>query len=93
MFYEIQKYLIVLVALSLAIIELRLYSKYYKTPTKILFAIIGLYWGLYYIYSLIRPVINSSFVAHQIFVRPGILFTVSVLFANAVAKFRRLNHD
>ena len=91
--YEIQKYLIVFVGLTFFYIEIALFFKYRKIPKKILYTIVGLYWAIYYIYSIIRPIIGSSYIAHQEFVRPGILFTLSVFLAQALNKWRYLKND
>jgi hypothetical protein len=90
MIYECEKYLIVLAGLALAVIELRLYFKHIRSAKKILIASVGLYWASYYIWSIIRPLIDADFIAHQIFVRPGILFTVSVILAQAINKWKRV---
>jgi hypothetical protein len=92
LFYELLKYFIVFAGLFLAYFELKLYTKYIKDVKKILLAIIGIYWSGYYIFSILRPILGIDFYAHQLLVRPGILFTLAVITARAWDKYRRLNN-
>jgi hypothetical protein len=92
LFYNILKYFIVFAGLFLAYFELNLYFKYIKDVKKLLLAIIGIYWSLYYIFSILRPILGIDFYAHQLLVRPGILFTLVVIAARAWDKYRRLHN-
>lgn len=92
MIYELQKYLIVIIGFTFAFFEMRLYSMYTKDPTKILLAVIGIFWGIYYTFSILRGIFGWwNISTHQIFVRPGILFTISVLLARVYKRWRFLN--
>ena len=90
LFYNTLKYFIVFAGFFLAYFELVLYFKYIKDVKKLLLAFIGIYWALYYIFSIIRPIFGIDFYAHQLLVRPGILFTLAVISARAWDKYRRL---
>jgi hypothetical protein len=80
---EIEKIAIVVVALFMAYAELAQALKYRKRWIKYGLAIMGLYWAGYYSYSLLRTRFDLTFPEHQIFVRSGILLTLSLVASGA----------
>lgn len=90
--YEILKYFIIMAGLALAGCEIYLYVKYVRNPKKLLYAFMGIYWAIYYIYSVARPLLGTDYVAHQTFSRPGILFMIILILTSAYDNIRRLKH-
>lgn len=88
--YEIEKVLIVFASLIMAYAELAQAAKYRRSWVKWGLGIMGIYWAVYYAYSLIREQFNISLPAHQIFVRAGILLTVSLVASGALMTLREL---
>lgn len=89
--YELEKYLIVIVGLIFAIIEIKMYFKFIPMGKKILFASIGLYWAILNILFIIDSLTAWNFIDRYLFTRAGILFTLSVLCGQSLNKWRTLN--
>ena len=88
--YEFEKYVIVCVSLFMAYAEFAQYARYRRSWSKLALGFMGLYWAGYYAYSIIRSVLDLRLPSHQIFVRSGILLTVSFVGANAMLTLKAL---
>lgn len=89
--YEIEKVLIVLVGLLMAYAEFSQVAKYRRSWVKWGLGCMGIYWAVYYSYSLVRTVFSiEQLAAHQIFVRSGLLLTLSLITSNAMLTLREL---
>lgn len=89
--YELEKYAIVLVSLIMAYAEFAQYFKHRKSWIKFALGFMGVYWAVYYVYSIYRTAFGMLLDAHQIFVRSGILLTVALVAANALMTLQVLN--
>lgn len=89
-FFEIEKFAIVIVGLIMAYAELKQGLLYRKRWIKFGLAFMGLYWSVYYTYSLLRDVLGWTFAEHQIFVRSGILLTLSLVASSAWTTLKEL---
>ena len=89
--YEIEKGLIVIASLIMAYTEFAQAIKYRRSWIKWGLGFMGIYWAVYYSYSLVRTVFEiEQLPAHQIFVRAGILLTVSLVASGALMTLREL---
>lgn len=89
--YEVEKILIVFVALLMAYAEFSQAARYRRSWVKWALGFMGIYWVIYYSYSLIRTVFNiTQYPTHQIFVRSGLLLTLSLIASNAMLTLREL---
>ena len=88
--FELEKVAIVVVALIMAYAEFMQGLKYRKRWIKFGLAFMGLYWAGYYTYSLLRTYFGWSFPEHQIFVRSGILMTLSLVASGALVTLNEL---
>ncbi len=83
--YELIKGMIIIAALIMAYAEFSQAIMYKKSWIKWGLGFIGIYWAAYYTYSLIQSITPGlRLLAHQIFVRSGILLTVSFVAAGAI---------
>lgn len=89
-FYELAKYVIVVVALLLAYVEFKLGWKHSKRWIKFGIGFMGVYWAAYYIYQIVRPYFDLSLPAHQVFVRAGILVTLSLILSSGCITYKDL---
>ena len=92
--FELEKVAIVIVALIMAYAELKQGLLYRRRWIKFGLAFMGLYWAGYYTYSILRFHFDWTFAEHQIFVRSGILLTLSLVASGALVtlnELRRLN--
>lgn len=89
--YEIEKGLIVLVSLLMAYAEFSQAALYRRSWIKWALGCMGIYWAVYYSYSLVREVFNITQIpTHQIFVRSGLLITVTLVASHAMLTLREL---
>ena len=89
--YELEKYAIVVVSLLMAYAEFAQYFKHRKSWVKFALGFMGMYWAVYYSYSIYRVVFDiPQLPTHQTFVRSGILLTVALVGANALMTLRIL---
>lgn len=94
--YEIEKFVIVLVALLMAYAEFAQVKLHKRAWVKWGLGFMGIYWAVYYTYSLIRTMFGLLLEGHQIFVRSGLLLTLSLVTSNAILNWkalRRAKHD
>jgi len=87
---EIEKYAIVIFGLCMAYAELRQAIYFKKAWTKWALGFMGIYWAVYYAYSIVRPYFNVLLPTHQVFVRAGILLTISFISANALMTLKKI---
>ena len=88
--YDLMKVVIICVGFQLGVCSLKLAKKLSWSRTKLSYAFVGFYWAAYYLFSVIRDYTDITFYNHQVFVRSGILITVTVLLASVLGTFRRL---
>lgn len=88
--YELEKYAIVIASLILAYAELAQAIKYRKAWIKWGLGFVGLYWAVYYTFSILRGIFGWQIYDHQTFVRSGILLTVALVGAHAAMTLRTL---
>ena len=89
-FYELLKISIIIASLIMAYAEFAQAAIYKRSWVKWGLGMVALYWAAYYAYSLIRTFLDLRWPAHQIFVRSGILLTVSLVAAGAMMTLREL---
>lgn len=82
--YEFEKIAIVIVSLIMAYTEFRQAIILKGSWIKLGLGAIGLYWAVYYSYSIYRTYFNLRLADHQVFVRSGILLTVAFVAAGAI---------
>jgi hypothetical protein len=90
LFYELMKVAIVIVGLLMAYAEFAQVGRYRRGWIKLGLGIMGVYWSVYYVYSLLRLTFGWSFPEHQIFVRSGILITLSLVASGAFVTLHEL---
>ena len=88
--YELEKLVIVIVGLLMAYAEWSQAIKYRRSWVKWGLGAMGIYWSIYYTYSLIRTVFDMPFPEHRIFVRAGVLLTISLVTSGAFLTLREL---
>ena len=89
--YEIEKGLIVIASLIMAYAEFAQAIRYRRSWVKWGLGCMGIYWATYYSYSVIRSVFQiDQLPTHQVFVRAGILLTVSLVASGALMTLREL---
>lgn len=88
--YEIEKGIIVIVALLMAYAEFRQAMRYRRSWVKWGLGFMGVYWAVYYTYSFVRSIMGIRLEAHQIFVRSGILVTIALVASGAFLTLREL---
>lgn len=88
--YVLMKFLIVLVSIFTAILEIRKMIRLGFHWLTASVAGIALYWAGYYAYSLLQTQLNWSIPEHQVFVRSGILLTSVILLAKAIRANRSI---
>mgnify|MGYP000876476418 FL=1 len=91
--YEFEKIAIVIVSLIMAYAEFRQAIILKGSWIKLGLGAIGLYWAVYYSYSIYRTYFNLRLADHQVFVRSGILITVSLVAAGAIRTLRILRRN
>ena len=82
--YEFEKVAIVIMSLIMAYAEFRQAIILKGSWVKVGLGSVGLYWAVYYSYSLYRSYFDLRLVDHQVFVRSGILITISFVTAGAI---------
>jgi len=90
MLYELEQYVIVIVGLLMAYAEFKQAAKYHHTWIKIGLGVMGLWWAAYYIYTILRVYFGWNFPEHRVFVRSGILLTISLITSGAFITLREL---
>ena len=89
--YELEKVAIVIVGLIMAYAELSQAAIYKRSWVKVGLGVMGIYWAVCYAYLLIRVLFDlTQYPAHQIFVRSGLLLTLSLIASNAMLNLREL---
>ena len=88
--FELEKLAIVIVALFMTYAEFKQGLMYRKRWVKFGLAFMGLYWAIYYSYSLLRAYFDWPFPEHQIFVRSGILMTLALVASGAWITLKEL---
>lgn len=88
--YEIEKGLIVFASLIMAYAEFAQAAKYRRSWVKWGLGCMGIYWAVYYSYSIIQAMSDLRLPQHQIFVRAGVLLTVSLVASGAMMTLREL---
>jgi uncharacterized membrane protein len=89
--YQLEQYLIVIIGLVFAIVEIRMYIKYTRVAKKLMFAAVGLYWSIFYMGVIFDHYLSWNFLHFRMWTRAGILFTLSILCGQALNKWWRLN--
>jgi hypothetical protein len=89
-FYQLEKVVIIVVGLIMAYAEAKQGLMYRRRWIKFGLAFTGVYWAAYYGYSLLRDTYDWVFPEHRIFVRSGILLTLSLVAAGAIVTLREL---
>lgn len=79
-----------MVGLLMAYAEFAQAKIYRRSWVKWGLGVMGLYWAAYYIYSLIQALTDLRLPAHQIFVRSGLLITLSLVASGAFLTLREL---
>lgn len=88
--FEVEKGLIVIVSLLMAYAEFAQAVKYRNSWVKWGLGFMGLYWAVYYTYSIIQEVAGLRLPTHQIFVRSGLLVTVALVASGALLTLKGL---
>jgi hypothetical protein len=86
--FELEKVVIIIVSLAMAYAEFRQAVLLKGSWIKVGLGFMGLYWAAYYAYALYRDYYNIRLPIHQVFVRSGILLTVTLV---AIGAFRTLD--
>jgi membrane protein YdbS with pleckstrin-like domain len=81
--YELMKYAIVIVAGIMAYAEFAQAIER-KAWVKWGLGFIGVYWAVYYAFSILRSLYGWQIYEHQVFVRSGILLTLALVGGNAL---------
>jgi hypothetical protein len=82
--YELEKVAIVILALIMAYAEFRQAIILKGSWIKCGLGVVGIYWAVYYGYSLYRTYFDLRLPSHQVFVRSGILITLAFVAAGAI---------
>lgn len=83
--YELIKAMIIIAGIIMAYAEFSQAIIYKKSWVKWGLGFIGIYWSIYYTYSLVQATMPGlRLPSHQIFVRSGILLTISFVAAGAI---------
>lgn len=82
--FEIEKVAIVILALIMAYAEFRQAIILKGSWIKYGLGVVGIYWAVYYGYSLYRTYFDLRLPAHQVFVRSGVLLTIAFVTAGAI---------
>ena len=86
--FEVEKGLIVIASLLMAYAEFAQAATYRRSWVKWGLGFMGVYWAVYYTYSIIQAVSDLRLPTHQIFVRAGILVTVALVASGALMTLR-----
>jgi hypothetical protein len=89
-FYELEKIAIVIAGLLMAYAEFAQVNRYHRRWIKFGLGVMGLYWAAYYTYSLLQNTLGWSLPEHQLFVRSGILVTISLVASGAFVTLHEL---
>jgi len=81
---EIEKIAIIVVALLMAYAEFRQAVLLKGSFVKVGLGFMGIYWAVYYSYSIYRDFFDIRLPTHQVFVRSGILVTLAFITAGAI---------
>ena len=88
--YEWLKVAIIIASLLMAYAEFAQAALYRKSWVKWGLGFVGIYWAAYYVYALVQAAFELRLPQHQIFVRSGILLTVSLVAAGALMTLKEL---
>lgn len=88
--YETEKGLIVIASLIMAYAEFAQAIRYRRSWVKWGLGFMGVYWAVYYSYSICRALFDLRLADHQIFVRAGILLTISLVASGAMMTLKEL---
>lgn len=91
--YEFEKIAIVIASLVMAYAEIRQAIILKGSWIKVGLGLMGFYWAVYYSYSIYRTYFNLRLADHNVFVRSGILITVSLVAAGAIRTLRILRRN
>jgi len=91
--YEFEKIAIVIASLVMAYAEIRQAIILNGSWIKVGLGLMGFYWADYYSYSLYLSYYNLRSSDHNVFVRSGILITVSLVAAGAIRTLRILRRN
>lgn len=80
----LEKAAIVIVGLIMAYAEIGQAIKYRKSWVKWGLGFMGIYWSVYYIYSIVQEFTDIALASHQFVVRSGILVTLGFVAAGAM---------
>ena len=88
---DIERGFIVAVGLLVVLYSLKQFcvTKDYR---RLLYAFIGLYWALYYIWAMVRDTLEMSLATHREFVRFGVLFTLTIVLGDMIGRWRNRHH-
>lgn len=86
--YELEKVVIVIVSVLMAYAEFSQAARYKRSWVKWALGVMGVYWAVYYTYSIIQAIADLRLPSHQIFVRSGLLLTISLVTSNALLTLR-----
>lgn len=89
-FFEVEKGAVVIVALLMAYAEFAQAARYRRSWVKWGLGFMGVYWAVYYTYSIIQSVSDLRLPTHQIFVRSGLLVTLALVASGALMTLREL---
>lgn len=82
--FEIEKVAIIILSLGMAYAEFKQAFILRGSWIKCGLGLIGVYWAVYYSYSLYRTYFDLRLPSHQVFVRSGILLTIAFVTAGAI---------
>ena len=92
-FYFLEKVAIIVASLMMSYAEFGQAIKYRKSWVKWGLGAMGIFWAIYYTYSVIQQFTDIRLPSHQFVVRSGILVTISLVAAGAnmtLRAYRRL---
>lgn len=88
--FFIMQLAIIIVSLTTIILEIRKMRNLGFHVITLMVVLVCFYWAGYYIYQIVREILDISFLSHRVFVRSGILFSVVVFLAKAIRVNRRI---
>lgn len=88
--FIVMEILIIVISIVTVVLEIRKMLKLGFHPITFFVIIVGLYWGIFYGYQLIRITYELSLPSHRVFVRSGILLSMTVFLAKVIRVNRRI---
>jgi len=89
----IMKYIIAVAGIVVAFVWYLVARKFRHSEYIVVFwlvFVVGLYWSLYYSWSIIRTILDIPFLGHQIWVRAPILLTLGILIGLGIARLKEI---